>query len=144
MRENLEIEIEATRFSENNREDKRLVECMKIVESVQQLINPAWVSGAERTNEELDRMIFAIFSSRMHETISRPSGQISRDNIKLYQCHVLIMQACGPTSRNNIKLYVRRVFFISDRFCGLTPRRRTENPRSVAGSLGQDRAVQAR
>ena len=67
-------------------------------------------------------MIFAIFSSRMHETISRPCGQISRDNIKLYQCHVLIMQACGPTSRNNIKLYVRRVFFISDRFCGLTSR----------------------
>ena len=28
-------------FSENNREDKRLVECMKIVASVQQLINSA-------------------------------------------------------------------------------------------------------
>ena len=57
-----------------------------------------------------------MFSSRMHVMSSLPSGQCSRDNLKLYHRHILIMQAHGRISRNNIRLHVRRVFFMNCHF----------------------------
>eukprot|EP00450_Noctiluca_scintillans_P008915 CAMPEP_0194487986 /NCGR_PEP_ID=MMETSP0253-20130528/8081_1 /TAXON_ID=2966 /ORGANISM="Noctiluca scintillans" /LENGTH=566 /DNA_ID=CAMNT_0039328299 /DNA_START=56 /DNA_END=1756 /DNA_ORIENTATION=+ len=55
----LRATLEATRFSGKNCEDKRPAECMKVVESVEQLIKDnAWAwGGTEQTDEELDRLM---------------------------------------------------------------------------------------
>ena len=91
-----------------------------------------------------------MFSSRKQVTSSRPSGQISRENIKLYKRrsrYVRVLHAHSqvaerrnnikvvPAPRshragiwfNNIRLCERRFFFMKVSFFGSTSERRTES-----------------